>query len=141
MRLATPAAIATCATLALGAAACGSDSSSSSGGSKSASSSSTPKPAAQIDQLSGRDTAVALDGGFVKALTSLKLTPAPVGDAKISSAGTATFPITGGNVTYYKPGTVSPYVQGKIDHSGSGFTLHGGGNKVPVKNIVIAPRK
>src|SRR3954467_6890131 len=141
MRLATPAAIATCATLALGAAACGSDSSSSSGGSKSPSSSSTPKPAAKTDQLSGRDTAVALDGGFVKALTSLKLTPAPVGDAKISSAGTATFPITGGNVTYYKPGTVSPYVQGKIDHSGSGLSLTGGGKKVELTNFVIDPGK
>jgi len=141
MRLATPAAIATRATLALGAAACGSDSSSSSGGSKSSSSSSTPKPAAQIDQLSGRDTAVALDGGFVKALTSLKLTPAPVGDAKISSAGTAAFPITGGNVTYYKPGTVSPYVQGKIDHSGSGLSLTGGGKKVELTNFVIDPGK
>jgi hypothetical protein len=141
MRLATPAAIATCAALAVGAAACGSDSSSSSSGSKSSSSSSTPKPAAQIDQLSGRDTAVALDGGFVKALTSLKLTPAPVGDAKISSAGTATFPITGGNVTYYKPGTVSPYVQGKIDHSGSGLSLTGGGKKVQLTNFVIDPGK
>jgi hypothetical protein len=141
MRLATPAAIATCAALAVGAAACGSDSSSSSSGSKSSSSSSTPKPAAQIDQLTGRDTAVALDGGFVKALTSLKLTPAPVGDAKISSAGMATFPITGGNVTYYKPGTVSPYVQGKIDHSGSGLSLTGGGKKVQLTNFVIDPGK
>src|SRR3954451_12280245 len=139
MRLATPAAIATCATLALGAAACGSDSSSSSGGRRSAGSSSTPKPAAQIDQLSGRDTAVALDGGFVKALTSLKLTPAPVGDAKISSAGTATFPITGGNVTYYKPGSVSPYVQGKIDHSGSGLSLTGGGKTVQLTKFVVDP--
>src|SRR3954452_14035724 len=139
MRLATPAAIATCATLALGAAACGSDSSSSSGGSKSASSSSTPKPAAQIDQLSGRDTAVALDGGFVKALTSLKLTPSPVGDAHISSSGTATFPITGGNVTYYKPGTVSPFVQGEIDHDGSGLQLKGGGKTVQLTDFKIDP--
>lgn len=141
MRLATPAAIATCAALAIGAGACGSDSSSSSSGSKSSSSSSTPKPAAQIDQLSGRSTAVALDGGFVKALTSLKLTPAPVGDAKISSAGTATFPITGGNVTYYKPGTVSPYVQGEIDHKGSGISLTGGGKKVELTNFMIDPGK
>src|SRR3954447_7092214 len=140
MRVATPAAIATCAALAIGVGACGSDSSSS-GGSKSASSSSTPKPAAQIDQLSGRDTAVALDGGFVKALTSLKLTPAPVGDAKVSSAGTATFPITGGNVTYYKPGTVSPYVQGKIDHAGSGLSLTGGGKTVKLTNFMIDPGK
>ena len=139
MRLATFAAIATCAALAIGAGACGSDSSSS--GSKPSSSSSAPKPAAQIDQLSGRSTAVALDGGFVKALTSLKLTPAPVGDAKISSAGTAAFPITGGNVTYYKPGTVSPYVQGEIAHAGSGLSLTGGGKTVKLTNFMIDPGK
>jgi hypothetical protein len=140
MRFATPATLASCAALALGAAACGSDSESSSSGSQS-SSESQPKPAAQIDQLTGRSTAVALDGGFVKALTSLKLTPAPVGDAKISNAGTASFPITGGNVTYYKPGTVSPYVQGDIAHDGSGLSLTGGGKKVELTDFQIDPGK
>src|SRR5689334_22046874 len=142
MRLATPAAIATCAALALGAAACGSSSSSSDSGSGSSSqASSKPKPAAQIDQLTGRSTAVNLDGGFVKALTTLKLTPAPVGDAKISNNGVASFPITGGNVTYYKPGSVSPYVQGKIDHAGSGLSLTGGGKTVKLTNFTIDPGK
>jgi hypothetical protein len=140
MRLATPAAIATCAALAVGAAACGS-SSSSSGSSSSSQASSKPKPAAQIDQLTGRSTAVNLDSGFVKALTTLKLAPAPVGDAKISSNGVASFPITGGNVTYYKPGTVSPYVQGKIDHAGSGLSLTGGGKTVKLTNFMIDPGK
>jgi hypothetical protein len=140
MRLAKPAAIATCAAIAIGAAACGSDSSSSSSGSSSQSSS-KPKPAAQIDQLTGRSTAVDLDGGFVKALTTLKLAPAPVGDAKISSNGVASFPITGGNVTYYKPGTVSPYVQGEIDHAGSGLSLTGGGKTVKLTNFMIDPGK
>ena len=78
-------------------------------------------PVAEIPSLSGKDTAVTLDAGFVKALGTLKLTPAPVGTAEISKAGVASFPITGGNVTYYKPGTVSPYVQGMIDHDGSGL--------------------
>jgi hypothetical protein len=140
MRLAKPAAIATCAALAIGAAACGSDSSSSSSGSSSQASS-KPKPAAQIDQLTGRSTAVNLDSGFVKALTTLKLAPAPVGDAKISSNGVASFPITGGNVTYYKPGTVSPYVQGEIDHAGSGLSLTGGGKTVKLTNFMIDPGK
>ena len=139
MRLATPAAIATCAALALGVGACGSDSSTDSG--STAATAAKPKPAAQIDQLTGRSTAVALDGGFVEALTSLKLTPAPVGDAEISKAGTATFPITGGNVTYYKPGTVSPYVQGEIDHDGSGLSLTGGGKKVELTDFVVDPGK
>jgi len=139
MRLATPASLATCAALALGIGACGEEDSTTSG-SKS-SSQSNPKPVAQIDQLSGRSTAVALDGGFVEALGTLKLTPAPVGDATISKAGTASFPITGGNVTYYKPGSVTPYVQGDIAHAGSGLSLTGGGKKVELTDFQVDPGK
>lgn len=50
------------------------------------------------------DTAVALDAGFMEALESLCLTPAPVGDGEITEDGSAVFPITGGNVTYFEPG-------------------------------------
>ena len=73
------------------------------------------------------------------ALKSLKLTPAPVGDASISTAGVASFPITGGNVTYYKPGSVSPFVQGEIDHEGGGLSLTGGGKKVELTDFVVDP--
>src|SRR3954447_24588498 len=128
-------ALAATATLALGAAACG-------GNDQTAT---TPKaavtPVAKIPTLSGKDTAVTLDGGFVKALGTLKLTPAPVGSAQISNAGVASFPITGGNVTYYTPGTTSPYVQGMIDHDGSGLSLTGGGKKVELTNFKIDPGK
>ncbi len=142
MRRKSPAVIAAIAALSLGAAACGSDEeSTSSSGSSSSSEKAAPKPVAQIDQLSGRSTAVALDAGFVSALESLKLTPGPVGDAKISKAGTASFPITGGNVTYFKPGSVSPYVQGSIDHSGSGLSLTGGGKEVELTDFVVDPGK
>jgi hypothetical protein len=123
------------ASAALGLAACGSDTTSSSPPKA------APTPAAKIDSLSGRSTAVTLDGGFVKALGTLKLTPAPVGDGTISKAGVASFPITGGNLTYYTPGTVSPYVQGTIDHSGSGLSLTGGGKKVALTDFVIDPGK
>ncbi len=135
-------ALAATAALATGVAACGSSSNSNSSSSKSGSSSSptaTPKPVAKIDALSGRSTAVALDGGFVKALGQLKLTPAPTGSGSISKAGVARFPITGGNVTYYKPGSVNPYVQGAIDHAGSGLSLTGGGKKVTLSNFVVDP--
>jgi hypothetical protein len=98
-----------------------------------------PAPVAQIPSLSGKDTAVTLDSGFVAALGTLKLTPAPVGSAKITEAGVAEFPITGGNVTYYKPGTVSPYVQGMIDHDGSGLSLTGGGKKVELTDFEVDP--
>jgi hypothetical protein len=82
-----------------------------------------------------------LDAGFLEALTSLKVTPGPVGDAKISPAGTATFPITGGNVTYYEPGSVSPFVQGMINHEGSGLSLEAGGKKVELTDFDIDPGK
>jgi hypothetical protein len=121
------------ASAALGLAACGSD--------DKPAAKPAPTPAAKIDQLSGQSTAVALDANFVKALGTLKLTPAPVGSGEISSAGVASFPITGGNVTYYTPGSVSPYVQGEIDHDGSGLSLTGGGKTVELTNFVIDPGK
>src|SRR5262245_61457103 len=120
------------AALSLGVAACGDDE---------PSPPSRPDPVAQVDQLSGRTTAVTLDAGFVEALQSLKLTPAPLGAAEISSAGVASFPITGGNVTYYEPGSVSPYVQGEIDHDGSGLSLDGGGKHVELTDFVVDPGK
>ena len=128
------AAMAAVAMLALGAAACGDDE-----GSAAAQTASKPEPVAQIDALSGQKTEVTLDPGFVEALGTLKLTPAPVGDAKITKAGVARFPITGGNVTYYEPGTVSPYVQGEIDHEGSGLSLTGGGKVVELTDFVVDP--
>jgi hypothetical protein len=134
MQLKHLAAAAATTALALGATACG--------GSDDNGASATPaKPLAQIDSLSGRSTAVTLDNGFVGALKTLKLTPAPVGDATISKAGVASFPITGGNVTYYKPGSVNPYVQGEIDHAGSGLSLTGGGKTVKLTNFDIDPGK
>jgi hypothetical protein len=132
MRLPLPATLATIAVLALGAAACGSDDDASDRAA-------APDPVAQVDQLTGRTTAVTLDAGFVGALERLKVTPAPVGDASISSTGVARFPITGGNVTYYEPGTVSPFVQGELDHDGSGLSLTAGGKTVELTDFVIDP--
>jgi hypothetical protein len=128
--------VAASATLALAVSACGGNDSPSTSSAKSAAT-----PVATIPALSGKDTAVTLDPGFVKALGTLKLTPAPVGTAQISKAGVASFPITGGNVTYYKPGTESPYVQGMINHDGSGLSLTGGGKKVELTDFQIDPGK
>ena len=143
MNFRKPAAVAASALLALGVAACGEDSESTAtgGGGQANQENATPKPVAQIDSLTGRTTAVKLDAGFVEALTQLKLTPAPVGDAKVTKTGSAVFPITGGNVKYFKPGTVSPYVQGRIDHDGSGLSLTGGGKVVELEDFVIDPGK
>jgi len=139
MHLRTPAILAAAAALALGASACGSDDSSTGSSSGSSGSGEQAKPVADIPSLSGRSTAVALDPGFVDALTKLKLTPSPLGDATISEQGVASFPITGGNVKYFKPGTVSPFVQGEIDHAGSGLQLKGGGKTVDLTDFVVDP--
>jgi hypothetical protein len=130
------------AALSVGVVACGDDeqTSGASGSSDSKSQQATPKPVAEVASLTGQTTAVKLDAGFVEALGTLKLAPGPVGDAKIEN-GQAKFPITGGNVTYYEPGSVSPYVQGEIDHDGSGLSLTGGGKKVELTDFVIDPGK
>jgi hypothetical protein len=126
------AALAAAAMLALGAAACGDDD-------PSAAAAAAPMPVVQIDSLSGQATEVKLDAGFVEALGTLELTPAPIGAGKITKAGVARFPISGGNVTYYKPGSVSPFVQGEIDHDGSGLRLTGGGKTVELTDFVVDP--
>lgn len=97
-----------------------------------------PKAVASIDALTGDSTAVKLDQGFVDALTQLKLTPGVVGDAKLT-AGSLVFPITGGNVTVFKPGEVSPYVIGQLQHEDSGLSLAAGGTKVELTNLNVDP--
>ena len=126
--------IALAAVAAFPLAAC---SSSDSAGSSTASAS-APKALASIDGLTGENTAVLLDQGFVDALTSLKLTPGVVGTGELTD-GSLVFPITGGNVTYFKPGTVSPYVIGQIQHEGSGFSLTAGDTKVEITNLNVDP--
>jgi hypothetical protein len=130
------AAFAMAALVATPLAACGSSDSDSS--SASSSSKSAPKPVASIEALTGKTTAIALDKGFTDALTSLKLTPGVVGDAKLED-GSLIFPITGGNVTVFKPGEVSPYVIGQIQHEGSGLSLTAGGTKVELTNFNVDP--
>ena len=141
MHMKTLAALAATTALALGATACGGSDDEPASAASTTKQAAPVTPVAEIPSLSGKDTAVTLDAGFVEALGSLKLTPAPVGSAEISEAGVASFPITGGNVTYYTPGSESPYVQGEVDHDGSGLSLTGGGKTVELTDFVIDPGK
>jgi hypothetical protein len=98
-----------------------------------------PTPIAQIPLLVGVDTQVALDADFVAALDTLGLTPGVLGDATLED-GTLHFPITGGNVDYYDPEEdYRPYVQGEIDHDGSGISLTAGDTVVELTDFVIDP--
>ncbi len=132
----TLAGLAGLALLAVPLAACSQDSEASTG--NSSSSQSAPKAVASIDALSGDSTAVKLDQGFVDALTQLKLTPGVVGDATLE-AGSLVFPITGGNVTVFKPGEVSPYVIGQLQHENSGLSLTAGKTTVELTNLNVDP--
>ena len=134
------ASVALVAAASMSMAACGSssDSSSTTSSSSSSAKAAAPKPVASIDSLTGNSTQVTLDQGFVDALTSLKLTPGVVGTAKLTN-GALVFPITGGNVTVFKPGQVSPYVIGQIQHEGSGLSLTAGGTKVELTNLNVDP--
>ena len=98
-----------------------------------------PTPIASIPALEGVDTQVTLDQGFLDALTSLGLTPGVTGTATLVD-GALHFPITGGNVDYYDPKEdYRPYVQGEIDHDGSGITLTGGDTVVGLSDFKIDP--
>jgi len=135
--------VAALAALTLGVAACGGDDEEETGAAAPpppAETEAPPEPVAQIDTLTGRNTRVTLDSGFAEALGDLELTPAPVGDATISEELVAEFPITGGNVTYYEPGTVSPYVQGLIEHDDSGLSLESAdGTLVELTDFEVDP--
>jgi len=126
-----------------GLAACSTstDSSSDTSSSPSATTEADPEPLASIPALDGVDTQVTLDAGFLDALTSLGLTPGVTGTATLdATTGTLAFPITGGNVDYYDPAEdYRPYVQGEIDHDGSGITLTAGDTVVGLSDFKIDP--
>ena len=98
-----------------------------------------PAPLAAVPQLFGGNTAVALDSGFTDALTSLGLTPGVLGTATLEN-GSVAFPITGGSVVYWSPKSkYRPYVQGIIEHDGSGLSLSAGGTTVGLSNFTVNP--
>ena len=125
-----------------GLAACSTSTESNTGSSSSSSSpsaSADPEPVASIPALDGVDTQVTLDQGFVDALGTLGLTPGVTGTATLTD-GVLAFPITGGNVDYYDPAQdYRPYVQGEIDHDGSGITLTAGDTVVGLSDFKIDP--
>lgn len=128
--------IAAAATIGLSLAACGSDTGTDTG--QADESAVAPEAVAQLSMLSGDSTSVALDQGFLDALGTLGLTPGVVGNASLAD-GSISFPITGGNLTYFEPGSVYPYVVGGIQHEGSGLSLTAGDTTVELVNFYVDP--
>lgn len=85
-----------------------------------------PSALAQFTILTGEGTAVALDQGGI------------VGGATLAE-GSISFPIAGGNLTYFEPGSVYPYVVGGIKHEGSGLSLTAGATTVELVNFFVDP--
>jgi hypothetical protein len=107
--------------------------------SSSESSNETPDPTAVIDELGGVDTQVTLYQGFLDAITGLGLTPGVIGGATLTD-GVLAFPITGGNVEYWDPELdYRPYVQGSVEHDGSGISLTAGDITVELTDFRIDP--
>lgn len=129
---------------AVGMSACSADSGSDTATSAAAATSSTvtnPEPAAMVPAVPGGDTSVALDQGFLDALSGLGVTPGVTGSATLAD-GAVDFPITGGTVTLYpKDSGYRPFVQGVLFHQGSGLSLTAGETTVQLSNFVVDPGK
>ena len=134
--------------LALAGAACGSDSDNDSASTAQGSGNSqeqTPGQASDkvtaIPSLTGVGTSVILDAGTAGALKGLGVAIAPSGNATFeASTSTITFPITSGYAEIHSNPAVKPgYIQGSVNHEGSGFTLTAGATKVTLDDFVVDP--
>jgi hypothetical protein len=122
--------------MTLGLAACGDDPGRQI---KEAAQGDTP-PLVAVESVTGKTTAVALDASFLEGLTTLMLAPDVVGGAKLEN-GSLIFPITGGNVAVYPPGSRDPYVEGILNHEGSGISLTNGTTSVELTDFDVDPGK
>lgn len=133
--------LAVAAGLALTLSACGSNDENvgtdAGAGTSSEAPSAEASPLAQLDSLTGESTSVKLDPAFLEGITGLKVAPATIGTATLEG-DVLSFPITGGNATYYEPGSRDPYVESEINHDGSGLQLTGpNGKVVKLENFVV----
>lgn len=124
--------------VALGVTACGSSGHKASPPAAGAASADT---VTVIPQLTGAGTSVVLDPSTAAALKSLGVSVAPVGSATFDAAtSTVTFPITSGYAEIHSDHSVTPgYIQGSVQHAGSGLSLTAGSVKVTVENFEVDP--
>lgn len=96
-------------------------------------------PSAQVEQLSGESTSVAVDPGTAMALQKNGVTVTPVAPATASTDNglTVTFPITNGYVAVY-PQSSLPFIRGLISHDG-GLTFSAGRKSLTVTDFMVNP--
>lgn len=120
-------AIAMAGTMTLGLTACGDDD---------ADDAVAVVPVVEVENLSGVASEVILSDSFQQGLNKLKINSRVLGKAK-RTGDTLSFPITGGSVTYFAPGTRDPFVESNILHENSGLRLKRGNITVDLRNFVI----
>lgn len=98
-----------------------------------------PDTVTTIPALTGVGTTLTLNAATAAALSGLGVKVAPEGTAT-ASGGAVTFPITSGYVeihsdVHHHPG----YIEGSIEHYGSGLTLSAGSTTVTLSDFVVDP--
>lgn len=143
--LAAAAAVAGCSSTTGGSNTGANASSSAAASSGATASSGAATPAADmvtvVPSLHGKGTSVILDASTLKALTGLGLSIKPLGTATFAAATkTITFPITSGYAEVHSDKAAKPgYIQGSVEHSGSGFLLTAGKTSVALGDFVVDP--
>ena len=98
-----------------------------------------PDTVTAIPALTGVGTTLTLNAATAAALSGLGVTVAPEGSATVSGSA-VTFPITSGYVEIHSDHHHSPgYIEGSIQHYGSGLTLTAGSTKVTLSDFVVDP--
>jgi len=98
-----------------------------------------PDTVTTIPALTGVGTTLTLNAATAAALTGLGVTVAPEGSATVSGSA-VTFPITSGYVEIHSNHHHLPgYIEGSIQHYGSGLTLTAGSTKVTLSDFVVDP--
>jgi hypothetical protein len=101
--------------------------------------STTPDTVTTIPALTGIGTTLTLNASTAAALTSLGVKVAPAGSATVSGSAVH-FPITSGYVEIHSDKHHQPgYIEGSIEHYGSGLTLTAGTTTVTISDFVVDP--
>jgi hypothetical protein len=101
--------------------------------------STTPDTVTTIPALTGIGTTLTLNASTAAALTSLGVKVAPAGSATVSGSA-VNFPITSGYVEIHSDKHHQPgYIEGSIEHYGSGLTLTAGTTTVTISDFVVDP--
>jgi hypothetical protein len=101
--------------------------------------STTPDTVTAIPALTGVGTTLTLNAATAAALTGLGVKVAPEGTATASGSA-VTFPITSGYVEIHSNKQHHPgYIEGSIEHYGSGLTLTAGTTTVTLSDFVVDP--